>query len=78
MKTYDLNNTLKLALVSDDDGSNTRYEPIVAGVVYNLEASERVYLRQRHYVANVIVQDLAIVGKYITIVPEEWVHKAGR
>ena len=78
MKTYDLNNTLKLALVSDDDGSNIRYEPIVAGVVYNLEASERLYLLQRHYVANVVIQGLAVVGKRITIVPEQWVHKAGR
>jgi hypothetical protein len=74
MKYYDYNEKLGLSLVSDDDGSNTRYERIKPRGTAPLEPSQGSILRQRHYVANAVAQGLVIVGSRIKMVPADWVR----
>jgi len=78
MKFHDWNETLGLSLVTDEDGSNWRYERQRPTGCAPLEATPSWLLRQGHYVANAIAQGLVIVGRRIELVPQDWKRHAGR
>ena len=52
MKTIDINILADIALVQDDDGKHTRYEPLTENnSTLDLSFTRQVYLGQLHYVA---------------------------
>lgn len=78
MKFHDYNAERGLALVTDDDGSNWRYESLKPRGAAPLEVTPQWLLRQGHYVANAILCGLFIIGSRIPMDPNEWTRKAGR
>lgn len=72
MKYHDWNETLGLSLVTDEDGTNWRYERLQPRGTAPLEATPYHLLRQGHCVANAVAQGLFIIGHRIRLVPAEW------